>query len=317
VVFFLSSLFRDGQLVLFPAIRYLKLLMAALNKIPASAKTLYRGVKKSLSELSQKFDKGKMVVWWAVTSTASHVSVLENEQFLGKSGSRCLFTINAVSARDIQRYSAMSATECEFVLMPGCCLVVEDILDVGSGLTIVQLAEDLSTQLLKFPSSGAAGASTLKHSIAQPHTHSSAHKHASAPAHVQASAALPHGWEVLVDQFGQLYYGNPQLKHTQYQHPSQGIVHPPLPSGWEILADQNGQQFYRNAQLNISQYQHPSTMGICQSPQGAFALSQYSPPTHAPSHSTKTHPHQPKTDPPKKEGGSGAAAAGVAALLLF
>ena len=60
-----------------------------------------------------------------------------------------MVSIAAVSARDIQRSSAMGSTEREFVLSPGCCLVVEDILDAGHGLTIVQLAEDASMKLLK------------------------------------------------------------------------------------------------------------------------------------------------------------------------
>ena len=76
--------------------------------------------------------------------------------FMGKSGSRCLFTITAVSARDIQRYSALGSKEREFVLIPGSCFVVEAILDAGSGLTIVQMAEDSSMKLLKFTPSDAA-----------------------------------------------------------------------------------------------------------------------------------------------------------------
>ena len=89
-----------------------------------------------------------------MTSTASHVSVLENPQFMGKSGSRCMFNINCSSARDIQRYSAMGSKEREYVLMPGSSFLVEDILDAGSGLTIVQMAEDTSMKLLKFTPSG-------------------------------------------------------------------------------------------------------------------------------------------------------------------
>ena len=156
----------------------MKLLLTALHKIPPSANTLYRGVAKSLSQLPQKFEKGKSVVWWAVTSTASHVSVLENPQFMGQSGPRCLFTIKATSARDIQRYSAMGSTEREFVLPPGSCFVVEDILDAGSGLSIVQLVEDASMKLLKFqlPPVASAPASASSHSSA---SHSSA-SHSSA-----------------------------------------------------------------------------------------------------------------------------------------
>jgi hypothetical protein len=128
-----------------------------LLKIPASPQTLYRGVNKGLSQLGQKFEKGKPVVWWPISSTTTHVSVLET--FMGKSGDRCMFTIKAHSSRDIQRYSAMGSSEREYVLPPGCCLVVEDILDAGSGLMIVQLSEDMTMKLLKFtPPSAAAAA---------------------------------------------------------------------------------------------------------------------------------------------------------------
>ena len=139
---------------------YLKLIIIALLKIPAQKAILYRGVNRALAKLDQKFEKGKPVVWWPVSSTASHVSVLENPQFMGKTGDRCLFTINAQSARDIQRYSAMGSTEGEYVLLPGCCLMVEDTLDAGSGLMVVQLAEDPSKMLLKFtlPSASATAA---------------------------------------------------------------------------------------------------------------------------------------------------------------
>ena len=38
-------------------------------------------------------------------------------------------------------------------------------------------------------------------------------------AHLVQELPLPHGWEALVDSAGRLYYGNPSLKVTQYQHP--------------------------------------------------------------------------------------------------
>ena len=138
-----------------PPVRYLKLLLTALHKIPPSAITLFRGVAKALAQLSQKFETGKPVVWWPVTSTASRVDVLSNPVFMGSSGPRCLFAITAVSARDIQRYSAMGSQEREYVLLPGSCFKVDAILDAGSGLTIVQLTEDPSLDLLNFhPSHG-------------------------------------------------------------------------------------------------------------------------------------------------------------------
>ncbi len=65
---------------------YLKLLITALLKIPPSSKTLYRGVKKGLLQLSEKFDDGETMIWWTVTSTAANVHVLENPQFMGNNG---------------------------------------------------------------------------------------------------------------------------------------------------------------------------------------------------------------------------------------
>jgi hypothetical protein len=46
---------------------------------------------------------------------------------------------------------------------------------------------------------------------------------AAAPQAAQAPP-LPPGWEVLFDQRGQRYYGNPGMKITQYEHPSLGVV---------------------------------------------------------------------------------------------
>jgi hypothetical protein len=82
------------------------------------------------------------------------------------------------------------------------------------------------------------------------------------------------GWEELVDERGVKYYGNPELKITQYQHPSLGIVgvapqaalsskysapNPlsrtelpkhnalALPYGWESLKDSSGYTYSPNS----------------------------------------------------------------------
>ncbi len=193
--------------------RFLKLLVTALFKIPASTLNLYRGVTKELSQLSQNFEKGKHVVWWPVTSTASHISVLENPQFMGKSGTRCMFTIAAVTARDIQRYSAMGSKECEYVLMPGTCFKVEDILDAGSDLTMVQLKEDPSMKMLHFtlpfppsplPSPLSAG------QIVGVALHSAASKPAAVSAAAGVGSALP----------GTKYVNQVSTPNTPLFHPS-------------------------------------------------------------------------------------------------
>ncbi len=87
-----------------------------MRSMPVECHALHRGVKRALAQLGQKFEKGKPVVWWPVSSTASHVGVLENPQFMGITGSRCMFTITSHSPRDIQRYSAKGSAEREYAL---------------------------------------------------------------------------------------------------------------------------------------------------------------------------------------------------------
>eukprot|EP00729_Bicosta_minor_P008099 gene8099-26901_t len=99
--------------------------------------TLYRGVKLNLAA---KFPKGKRFVWWSVTSATTNASVLNNEQFLGESGERTLFTIQVLDARDITRFSAVKA-EAERVILPGTLFVVKDVLPLGNGLTMIQIEQ--------------------------------------------------------------------------------------------------------------------------------------------------------------------------------
>ncbi len=87
------------------------------------------------------------------------------------------------------------------------------------------------------------------------------------------------GWEELFDDRGVKYYGNPQLKITQYQHPSLGIVGnqkpmslnstansdpsttnpqkpstPALPHGWEMLKDASGYTYLALFQFTVIIY---------------------------------------------------------------
>ena len=51
--------------------------------------------------------EGSTVVWWSVSSTTSSLGVLQCPEFLGNSGARMIFTIDARHAVDIRRYSAI------------------------------------------------------------------------------------------------------------------------------------------------------------------------------------------------------------------
>jgi hypothetical protein len=61
------------------------------------------------------------------------------------------------------------------------------------------------------------------------------------------------GWEELFDDHGVKYYGNPQLKITQYQHPSLGIVRNQEPSSLNSID---------NSDLSRTELRKPSTLAL-------------------------------------------------------
>jgi hypothetical protein len=112
--------------------------------------------------------------------------------------------------------------------------------------------------------------------------------HSSTLGHLQLP--LPHGWAIFGDAAGKHYYSNSQLKITQYQHPSIGIIQPSvpiIPSGWEKLQDNRGRVYFGNPQLKIVQYENPS-FGIVQAP---APMAAHQPPPEAFSYRLITVPH--------------------------
>jgi hypothetical protein len=68
-----------------------------------------------------------------------HGQVLENDQFLGKSGPRTLFAIECESAVDITRYANFG--EAEVLLFPATTIQIVSVADLGGGLTLVTAVE--------------------------------------------------------------------------------------------------------------------------------------------------------------------------------
>jgi len=128
---------RERQ-ALMPFFPYLKLMLQARDKIPPFAGTVFRGVHGV--DLTPKFPEGKEFYWWAFTSTTKRLNVLENPQFLGKSGLRTIFMIQVQSGVDVSPYS-IYGEEVEVLLYPGTKLKVNSTLDVGNGLVQVHLEE--------------------------------------------------------------------------------------------------------------------------------------------------------------------------------
>jgi len=73
--------------------------------------------------------------------------------FLGKSGYRIRFTINAqpgkfLSGKDIQNYSQFGAMEAEILLSPGSLFEIKGIADAGNDLHDIHLEEVSPDKLL-------------------------------------------------------------------------------------------------------------------------------------------------------------------------
>ena len=91
-------------------------------------------------DLSKQYPVGKTFVWWGFSSCALKMGVLENEQFLGKTGERTMFTIDCESGKDISRHSYFKSEE-EILLLAARQFVVKDCLEPAPGLHMIQLTE--------------------------------------------------------------------------------------------------------------------------------------------------------------------------------
>ncbi len=132
-----KTLCNEDRSVLKPWFLYLKLIITALSKIPSEHRFLHRGVKK---DISAHYPQGKTFVWWRFSSCTTSVHVLENEVFLGKTGTRTLFAIDCHSGKDIRQHS-MYKKEDEMLLLPARQFQVASCLDVGNSLNIIQIKE--------------------------------------------------------------------------------------------------------------------------------------------------------------------------------
>ncbi len=133
-----STLRAEKRSLLKPWFLYLKLVLTGLNKLPSlEGRTFYRGVK---LDLSDNYPPGKIIVWWGFSSCTSTIDLLEREEFLGKTGTCTLFTIECKNAKDIRHHS-MFADENEVLLMPATQLEVVAQYHPSSDVHFVQLKE--------------------------------------------------------------------------------------------------------------------------------------------------------------------------------
>lgn len=116
---------------------YLKLFIISLEKLPTISQTIYRGIKRNLTD---QYPQGKIFVWWAFSSCTTSIQVLQSEQFLGKTGTRTLFNIDSNSGKDIKNHSFFP-TEDEVLLIAARKFQVISSLDSGNDLSIIQIKE--------------------------------------------------------------------------------------------------------------------------------------------------------------------------------
>ncbi|CAF1510746.1 unnamed protein product [Rotaria magnacalcarata] len=131
-----------------PYFKYLKLFVTALAKLPCTPPSnIWRGVTK---DLSAQFPPNTPVTWWSFTSCTTTLTVLENNIYLGKTGNRTLFSVEAINGRSIRAHSHFNSED-EVLLLPGTHMVVQSRLDAAPDLHIIHLKQVIPEEVLLEP----------------------------------------------------------------------------------------------------------------------------------------------------------------------
>jgi len=131
-----------------PYFKYMKLFITALVKLPCVPPlTIWRGVTK---DISTEFPPGTSVTWWSFLSCTTELTVLENNLYLGQSGNRTLFSIEAINCRTIRAYSEFT-TEDEVLLLPGTQMIVQSQFMPASDLHIIHVKQIKPNEMLLEP----------------------------------------------------------------------------------------------------------------------------------------------------------------------
>jgi hypothetical protein len=120
-----------------PWFLYLKLILTALSRLSSVNRFIFRGIK---GDMRKDYPEGKIIYWWGFSSCTSTMGVLKNEDYLGSSGPRTMFTIECFSGKDIRQHSHFQ-NEAEILLPPGRQFEVVSCLDQGNDLYAIQLKE--------------------------------------------------------------------------------------------------------------------------------------------------------------------------------
>ena len=138
--FILNEILRDKRrkTLLPPWLKFLRLFFTGLSKLPSTGhRTIFRGVK---IDLREQYKEGERIVWWGFSSCTKTLGVLENEAFVGKSGTRTVLTIETDTGKHIGEHT-FYPEEDEILLLPGREFEVVSSADMGNQLTMIHLKE--------------------------------------------------------------------------------------------------------------------------------------------------------------------------------
>jgi hypothetical protein len=142
------TLKKDDREHLRPYFKYLKLFLTALVKLPCVPPlTIWRGVKKNSSA---EFSPGTPVTWWAFASCTTELTVLESNIYLGTTGERTLFSVEAINGRTVRAHSHF-VIEDEILLLPGTYMIVQSQFSPAPDLHIIHLKQVIPEEVLLEP----------------------------------------------------------------------------------------------------------------------------------------------------------------------
>lgn len=121
-----------------PWLRYLKLFLTALAKLPMQPQqTVWRGVR---DNHSADYPEGAKITWWSFSSCTTSLKVLESDLYLGNTGMRTLLSIETFNARSISAHSNFTAED-EILLLPGTFLEVKSQFNPAEDLHVIHLVQ--------------------------------------------------------------------------------------------------------------------------------------------------------------------------------
>jgi hypothetical protein len=132
-----KTLRAENRDALKPWFAFLKLFITALEKLPSTKATIWRGVN---YDDTLTYVDDEIHIWWSVNSCSMAANSVQ--PFLGGKGT--VFAIDAIHGKDISEFSAM-LDEREVVLMPGTRVRRRfEPLNVNESIFIIHLEQIIS-----------------------------------------------------------------------------------------------------------------------------------------------------------------------------